>query len=438
MNPLSHWYRGARADWPMVPLRGVAKMGTGHTPDRTKPEYWENCTIPWVTAADLSTRPSEFEPLTDTSQYASPLGVANSSAVVHPAETVMFCRTASVGLLAITERPMATTQAFVTWTAGPRLLPRYLLFVIAAMRPELMSIAYGSTHLTIYMPDLKALEIPLPPLDEQRRIVDFLDDQVARIDQVATLRQQQNRLTRVHRDAFVYATVTGQDKLERSGIGPVWASQIPEDWRNTKVCYVARLGSGHTPSRSRPEWWVDGTVPWITTGEVASLRSDDVEHITTTREKLSLLGIENSSATVHPGGTVVLCRTAASAGYSGVMPAPMCTSQDFATWTCGSSLDPYWLLWCLRAMRSDLLERLAMGSTFKTIYMPDLEGIRIPLPSLVEQSSRVARIRNAVAAAKAQTSLVTQDIKLLRERKQALITAAVTGQFDVSTGRSAA
>jgi type I restriction enzyme S subunit len=182
---------------------------------------------------------------------------------------------------------------------------------------------------------------------------------------------------------------------------------------------------------------VDCDIPWITTGEVAALRDDNVEEITETREKLSRLGIENSSAEIHPAGTVVLSRTA-SAGYSGVMASDMCTSQDFVTWTCTPRLSPYWLLWCLRAMRSDLLGRLAMGSTFKTIYVPDIQTLRIPLPSLVEQHDGVAEIRRAVETAKRRTALIDRGTALLEERKQSLITAAVTGQFDVTTARAVA
>ena len=110
------------------------------------------------------------------------------------------------------------------------------------------------------------------------------------------------------------------------------------------------------------------------------MRSDREEYISETREMISELGIANSSATVHPAGTVVLCRTA-SAGYSAMMADDMATSQDFATWTCGPLLRPRFLLLCLRAMRQDLLGRLAMGSTHQTIYMPDIESLRIPLPT---------------------------------------------------------
>ena len=141
----------------------------------------------------------------------------------------------------------------------------------------------------------------------------------------------------------------------------------------------------------------------------------------------------NSAAELHPKGTVVLCRTAASAGYSAVMGEDMATSQDIVTWTCGPLLDPFYLLWCLRAMRSDLLGRLAIGSTHKTIYVPDLQALRIPLPSLAEQLQIVASIRVSNATIDATIDALDRQATLMSERRQALITAAVIGQIDVTT-----
>lgn len=177
---------------------------------------------------------------------------------------------------------------------------------------------------------------------------------------------------------------------------------------------------------------MDCTIPWITTGEVKQFRDDRLEEVHETREKISEVGLANSAAELHPAGTVVLCRTA-SAGYSAVMGTDMATSQDFVTWTCGPRLDPFYLLWCLRAMRPDLLGRLAMGSTHKTIYVPDLQMLRIPLPPLQEQREIVRRIREQNQRIDRLMDAVRRQVELLAERRQALITAAVTGQFDVSS-----
>ncbi|MGH9962701.1 MAG: restriction endonuclease subunit S, partial [Pyrinomonadaceae bacterium] len=222
--------------------------------------------------------------------------------------------------------------------------------------------------------------------------------------------------------------VCGAD-LTRTSIP--WLEERPIGWDEVLLRLVAKLGSGHTPSRDHPEWWFDCTIPWITTGEVRRLRSDRVEYIEQTREMISEIGLSNSAAELHPANTVVLCRTAASAGYSGIMKQSMATSQDFATWKCGSLLRPRFLLLCLRAMRHDLLGRLAMGSTHRTIYMPDIRSIRIPLPPVGEQDRIVDVAWCEFTKIDQAVTLSERQIALLHERREALITAAVTGEIDV-------
>jgi type I restriction enzyme S subunit len=161
-----------------VQIRKVARLGTGHTPSRSVEEYWEpaECTIPWLTLADVwQLRDGSVSVVTETKEKISPLGLANSAAVRHPAGTVAFSRTASVGFSCILGVDMATSQDFVTWTCGPQLDPRYLLWVLRAERDEILSRTQGSTHKTIYMPDIEQLTIPLPALDEQVKIAEFLD-----------------------------------------------------------------------------------------------------------------------------------------------------------------------------------------------------------------------------------------------------------------------
>lgn len=278
----------------------------------------------------------------------------------------------------------------------------------------------------------RAIELPLPPLEEQRRIADFLDAEIGRIDNLASVLQRELDLLAERRSTGVVAAVSGSTHKDRRTSTLAWLESLPSSWQEVRVGLLAQMGSGHTPSRSHPEWWTDCSISWITTGEVRQVREDRIEDLYETREKISELGLANSAAELHPRGTVFLCRTA-SAGYSGVMGLDMATSQDFVTWTCGPRLFPYFLLWCLRAMRPDLLGRLAMGSTHKTIYVPDLQMLRIPLPPIEEQERIVRTIRRQNARVDELTDHVRRQQELLRERRQALITAAVTGQFDVST-----
>lgn len=316
--------------------------------------------------------------------------------------------------------------------------PRFLRYSLASTvsQDNMNAFKDGMDVPHLFQRDINRLPLSTPSFEEQRRIADFLDQKIRRIDELVDIRHRVQRGLTERRESSIYGAVTGVARGPSTPSELVWVTSLPQSWRVVRLGSVARMGSGHTPSRQHPEWWIDCTVPWITTGEVFQVRDDRQEIITETREKISEIGISNSSALIHPKGTVALCRTA-SAGYSAVMGADMATSQDFVTWTCGPTLNPFYLLWCLRAMRTDLLGRLAMGSTHKTIYVPDLQMLRIPLPPLVEQLAIVQRIRADNAATDAVIDSIDRQLALLAERRQALITAAVTGQIDVTTARGA-
>jgi type I restriction enzyme S subunit len=137
-------------------------------------------------------------------------GIAHSSAHVLPAGTVVFSRDATIGLCAITRAGMAVSQHFIGWICGSRLRPEYLLFVLRSMTQELERLTMGATVLTIGMPDVKSLAIPIPPLLEQDEIVPHVLHRRAQLDSlVAKIRHAIDRLKEL-RTALISAAVTGK------------------------------------------------------------------------------------------------------------------------------------------------------------------------------------------------------------------------------------
>ncbi len=144
---------------------------------------------------------------------------------------------------------------------------------------------------------------------------------------------------------------------------------------------LARLESGHTPSRKRDDYW-GGDIPWI------GIRDATANHgriIYSTNETTNQLGIANSAARILPKDTVCLSRTA-SVGYVVVMGRPMATSQDFVNWSCGPALDYRYLKYAFIAEGNALL-RFADGSVHQTIYFPEVKALHIAAPSRREQSA---------------------------------------------------
>lgn len=174
------------AGWEWTLLTDVARLETGHTPSRRHPEYWGG-DIPWIGITDATE--NHGRTIQDTNEYTNDLGIANSSARVLPKSTVCLSRTASVGYVVVMGRPMATSQDFVNWVCSPRIDPRFLKYVLMAERDSLLRYAIGTTHQTIYFPEVKAFHVCLPPIAEQRSIADMLSS----FDEKIELNRQMNR-----------------------------------------------------------------------------------------------------------------------------------------------------------------------------------------------------------------------------------------------------
>ncbi len=422
--------------WPSVRLKNLATLVAGGTPSVEDPAYWSNTDDghAWVAIGDMSST----EAVITTARRITDEGLRSARLRLGDRGTLLFSMYASLGHTAWLEIPAAWNQAILGVLPRPGINSRFVRYSLMHLRPVLIEHARSTTQANLNAEQVGNLPIPNPPTREQDRIVSFLDAELTRINSSISIATKMRRLLLERREAMIFHAVVGGKSHRRMLATLPWAQSLPSTWQEANLGYVARMGSGHTPSRSRPEWWTKCTIPWITTGEVSQLRDDRREVLTETRECISEIGLANSAAELHPKNTVVLCRTAASAGYSAVMGEDMATSQDFVTWTCGPRLDPFFLLWCLRAMRSDLLGRLAIGSTHKTIYVPDLQMLRIPLPPLAEQRAIVESIRVSNAAIDAAVDAIDRQLALLAERRDALITAAVTGQIDVTAGDAAA
>jgi type I restriction enzyme, S subunit len=165
----------------------------------------------------------------------------------------------------------------------------------------------------------------------------------------------------------------------------------PAEWTWTLLTDLARLESGHTPSRRHPEYW-QGNIPWIS---LTDARPNHGKTIADTAEHTNELGIANSSARVLPKHTICLSRTA-SVGYVVVMGCEMATSQDFVNWVCSEKLDHNFLKYLLLS-ESRAFRRFSSGAVHQTIYFPEVKAFHICRPPIREQRRIVGILDRAFA-----------------------------------------
>jgi type I restriction enzyme S subunit len=257
---------------------------------------------------------------------------------------------------------------------------RYLHYWLVSNYQAIRNLAGGDKRDGLNLQHIGGIETPLPPRSEQVAIADYLDHETGRIDTLIAKQEQLIATLRERRTSRLFDLVThGTERsTHRRPSSLDWVDEVPAHWTELNIRRVAEMRTGHTPSRSAPEYWEHTTIPWFTLADVWQLRSGKVTYLRTTANNISELGLANSAADLLPAGTVVLSRTA-SVGFSGITPTEMATSQDFWNWICGPRLAPKYLMFVFRAMRNHLLS-LMIGSTHKTIYQPVAAAIRIPLP----------------------------------------------------------
>lgn len=424
------WLGDVPEHWEILPVRYVARLESGHTPSRSRPEWWENCTVPWFALADIwQVRQEGRSVITDTAEKVSELGLANSSARVLPKGTVMLSRTASVGFAAIMGVDMATTQDFANWVCGPRLNNEFLLWTFRAMRPEFERLMMGSTHNTIYMPDIASFRFALPPLSEQTVIAAFLDRDTGKIDALVQEQRWLIELLKEKRQAVISHAVTkGLDpnaNVKPSGVE--WLGDVPEHWDVTPLMRLTAPGRDIMYGIVLPGPDVEDGVPIVKGGDVRPHRLRlDLLNRTTPEIEASF-----ARARLRPNDIVYSIR--GTIGDAELVPPELLDAnitQDVARVSPRPDINVKWLLYALKSDRVFVqLEQLSLGAAVRGINIYDLKRARVPLPPRSEQEAIAEHLDTEVTRLDALAEQAIRAVRLLEERRSALISAAVTGKI---------
>lgn len=154
-------------------LGECAEIHSGSTPRTNNPDFWDG-DITWVTPKDLSKLKSKF--ISKTESKITQLGFDSCSTKLLPENSVLFSSRAPIGHVAINTIPMCTNQGFKSFVPKADLLDsQYLYYWLKANKEYLQDLGVGATFKEISKTVIANVEIPLPPLAEQRRIASILD-----------------------------------------------------------------------------------------------------------------------------------------------------------------------------------------------------------------------------------------------------------------------
>ncbi|EKA62279.1 type I restriction-modification system specificity determinant [Janibacter hoylei PVAS-1] len=291
-----------------------------------------------------------------------------------------------------------------------------MALALVAARADLMARGQGTTFIELSSPAFASIPIPVPPPDEQRAIVDYLDQETVQIDALVAKQEEFIGLLRERRRMVVPSVLT---------------KAAPVGHRPDKLHRRTRMGNGSTPRSGEDRYWLDGDIPWVNSSVVNRTQVLEPSKLVT-----RVAVKECHLPMVKPGSILVaLTGEGKTRGAATILRIGSTINQHLAFiepderfWV------PDYLLWLLRS-QYDHLRRISSenGATKGGLTVGDLRALRVPMPELQQQHQLVKELEEVTARIDALIDKAEEHIALAKERRSALITAAVTGQVDVRT-----
>jgi type I restriction enzyme S subunit len=278
---------------------------------------------------------------------------------------------------------------------------------------------------------LKPIGVGIPPKDEQLAILEFLDQETAKIDALVVEQQRLMALLKEKRQSVISHAVTKglnpNAAMKPSGIE--WLGDVPEHWDVKPVKFIAKIGNGSTPSREIPEYWTGGSYPWLNSSVVNLDSVSEAEQFVTERALREchlpiitppavLVGITGQGRT---RGMATMLLVEATINQHVAYLKPISTSID--VFFLRRVFDMAYVY-----LRRDSEEG---GSTKGAITCEQIGNLKIAIPPQSEQKEINSHVDRVSKEFDTLTTEAQRAIDLLQERRTALISAAVTGQIDV-------
>jgi type I restriction enzyme, S subunit len=290
--------------------------------------------------------------------------------------------------------------------------PKYIFLFVSSKEfiERVLVHQKGATYPAVSDQDILNLEIPLPPLTEQKKIVAKLEKLLAKVHKAKKLRAEAQEATSQLLPAELH-------KIFEEGKKKGWEE------KNIGDSSIMKITSGGTPSKSHPEYY-GGEIKWLKSGEL----NDDV-NITDSEDYITEEAIKKSSAKIFPKDTVLLAMYGATAGKLGILGVEASTNQAVAGMICKKDILNYkYLYYVLGNIRNHIIAK-AWGGAQPNLSQTIIKNFTIPLPSFAEQKKIVARLDSISEKTKQLQEFQKTTSDDLLALEQSILSKAFSGEL---------
>ena len=401
--------------WSSVSIADIGEVVTGNTPPTKQRELFYGGNIPFVKPPDLDA--GEF--LASANETLSHEGSLQSRLL--PPDSILVNCIGNIGKVAFSRVACCTNQQINSIVPNTQLVePKFVYWSIRSpiFQDLVQSNSSATTVSIINKGRFSALEIPLPPINEQRRIVDKLD----RIgDRHRTARNELNHIPKLiarYKQAVLSAACSG--KLTED-----WreTNNISFNWERVKMAEIGYLGRGKSKHRPRNDSRLYGGIyPFIQTGDIAQSNGRIESHSQTYSE----FGLSQSK--LWEAGTVCIT-IAANIGDTAILSYPACFPDSVVGFVCDDKKClPEFFKWSIDMISEDL-ESFAPATAQKNINLAILNDIELFCPPFEEQKEIVRRVEKMFEKIDRMEQEYHKAAKLCDRLEQATLAKAFRGEL---------
>ena len=411
------WLGDVPEGWSVASLRFFADLITGITPPSDDLSNYAEEGWSWIRPEDLD---DSGKPVL-ASKFLTDQGLAFCRKV--KGQSTLICCIGTIGKLGFIETDACTNQQITA--VVPRQGGRFYFYAMHALKPAFDAYATGNVLRILNSERLGSVEVAVPIKSEAESIARFLDHETARID---ALIEEQQRLIELlkekHQALISYVVTKGLDPtVTMKGSGVDWLGEVPAHWIISPLKFLGELVTGITPpSQDLDNYSDEESWPWV--------RPDDLKDKVSPVHASKFLTDQGWEycRPVSPGSTLVCC--IGTIGKLGYLENIASTNQQITAVIPFDNAAPRFLFYILYAAKAELNET-ATGNVLKILNSERLGNVSVVAPPIIEQVQIAAFLDQETSKLDTLLAEAGAGIKLLGERRSALISAAVTGKIDV-------